>query len=178
MSKKGTMRILAIDTSASPGFAILDYSPGSIPKLIYADALKTDAKKPDSERYAAISAFITIITFKYGPFDIVCREHFIKGGSKRSTQLVFGAWSAIDMALSTFGYHIDASDEVTPTQVKKAATGKGRAEKHEVEQGVKERLKLPSDFSFPNNAGGDASDAVAVALAWLDEKATKNAKLH
>lgn len=173
MNKKGTMRILAIDTSASPGFAILDYKPGSIPKLVYADALKTDSKKPDSERYAAIAAFVTLLVFKYSPFDVVCREHFIKGGSKRSTQLVFGAWSAIDMALAAYGYHISADDEVTPTQVKKAATGKGKAEKNEVEQGVRERLKLPSDYVFANNGGGDASDAVAVGLAWIDENTTK-----
>lgn len=173
MSKKEKMRILAIDTSASPGFAVLDYTPGATPKLIYADALKTDSKKYDSERYAAIGAFLTLIVFKYGPFDVVCREHFIKGGSKRGTQLVFGAWSAVDTALGAYGYHISADDEVTPTQVKKAATGKGKAEKHEVEQGVRERLKLPSDYEFSNNSGGDASDAVAVGLAWLDENMTK-----
>lgn len=173
MNKKGTMRILAIDTSASPGFAILDYKPGSIPKLVFADALKTDSKKPDSERYEAIAAFVTLIVFKYAPFDVVCREHFIKGGSKRSTQLVFGAWSTVDRALGSFGYHIDAKDEVTPTQVKKAATGKGKAEKDEVEQGVRARLKLPSDYVFSNNSGGDASDAAAVGLAWLDENMTK-----
>ena len=104
---------------------------------------------------------------------MVCREHFTKGGSKRSTQLVFGAWSAVDMALGSYGYHIDAKDEITPTQVKKAVTGKGKAEKDEVEQGVRKRLKLPDNYIFSNNSGGDASDATAVAIAWIDENATK-----
>lgn len=163
-------RILAIDTSASPGFAVLDVSPGKLPKIVYADAIKTDAKKPDSERFAVVEAMAIMIAFKYGPFDRVVREHFIKGGSKRSTQLVFGAWSAIDSALGRFNYHIDATDEVTPTTVKKAASGNGRAQKDEVEAGVRSRLKLPASYEFSNNAGGDASDAVAIGLAWIDTK--------
>lgn len=173
MSNKKALRILAIDTSASPGFAVLDYKPGAVPKLVFADSLKTDSKKPDSERYEAIAAFVTLVVFNYAPFDVVCREHFIKGGSKRGTQLVFGAWSTVDRALGSFGYHIDAKDEITPTKVKKAATGKGKAEKDEVEKGVRERLKLPSDYVFKNNGGGDTSDAVAVGLAWIDENMTK-----
>ena len=172
MSKKKKMRILAIDTSASPGFAVLDYMPGELPTIVYADALKTDSKKPDSERYEAIAAFVTLLVFRYGPFDVVCREHFTKGGSKRSTQLVFGAWSAVDMALGSYGYHTDAKDEIPPTQVKKAVTGKGKAEKDEVEQGVRKRLKLPDNYTFSNNSGGDTSDAVAVAIAWIDENTT------
>lgn len=163
-------RILAIDTSASPGFAVLDVSPGKLPKIVYADAIKTDAKKPDSERFAVVEAMAVMIAFKYGPFDRVVREHFIKGGSKRSTQLVFGAWSAIDSALGRFNYHIDATDEVTPTTVKKAASGNGRAQKDEVEAGVRRLLQLDDAYVFPNNSGGDASDAVAIALAWLSEK--------
>ena len=169
MTKPKPKRLLAIDTSASPGFAVLEYGLKA-PKLVYADALKTDASKPDSERYAAIEAMTSLICFKYGPFDAVAREHFTKGGSKRSTQLVFGAWSAVDSALGRFGYHIDADSEVTPSAVKKAATGKGKAEKHEVEAGVRKRLKLPDDYVFANNGGGDSSDAVAVGLAYLDAK--------
>ena len=173
MTKPSKLRILAIDTSASPGFAVLEWVPGKTPKLVYADALKTDSSKPDSERYAAIEAMTSLIIFKHGPFDVVCREHFTKGGSKRSTQLVFGAWSAVDSALGRFGYHIAKENEFTPSTVKKAATGKGKAEKAEVEAGVKRRLGLAEDYAFSNNAGGDASDAVAVGLAWIDSNKTK-----
>lgn len=163
-----TKRILAIDTSASPGFSVLELSDKGAIKLIYADALKTDSKKPDSERYAAIEAMTVLTIFTYGPFDAVTRESFIKGGSKRSTQLVFGAWSAVDSALGRFDYHIDAKDEFTPQTVKKSATGVGKADKLEVEAGVRSRLKLGDDYTFNNNKGGDASDAVAVGLAWID----------
>jgi len=159
-------RLLAIDTSTSPGFAVLEYG-AKRPKLIYADALKTTTDLTDAQRYEAVKSFTSLICAKYGPFDAVCREHFTKGGSKRSTQLVFGAWAAVDLALASFGYRISADDEFTPATVKKTATGKGKAEKHEVEAGVKRLLGLAEDYVFPNNAGGDASDAVAIALTYL-----------
>lgn len=158
-------RILAIDTSASPGFAVIEYG-GKLktPKLIYADSLKTDSNTPDSERFAVVEAFTSLITFKYGPFTDVCRESFTKGGSKRSTQLVFGAWAAVDSALGRFGYHIQPSNEFTPSTVKKTVTGKGTADKIEVERGVRDILNVPSNFLFKSD---DASDAAAIGIVYL-----------
>jgi|SRR5690554_768549 len=160
-------RLLAIDTSASPGFAVIEYGGKGAPKLVYADALKTTTDHTDAERYAAVHAFASLVCFRYGPFDVVVREHFTKGGSKRSTQLVFGAWSAVDMALKQFGYTIDASNELTPSTVKKAVGISGKSDKAQVEQGVRKALALPDDYVFPNNAGGDASDAAAIGIAYL-----------
>ena len=161
-------RLLAIDTSASPGFAVIEWGGrNKAPKLLYADALKTTTDHTDAERYSAVHAFASLVCFRYGPFDAVVREHFTKGGSKRSTQLVFGAWSAVDMALKQFGYTIDASNELTPSTVKKAVGISGKSDKAQVEQGVRKALALPDDYVFPNNAGGDASDAAAIGIAYL-----------
>jgi len=170
MSKAQKRRILAIDTSSSPGFAVLELDAKNHAKLIYADAVKTDAKLTDAERYDVVRSKTALVCFEYGPFKKVVREHFIKGGSKRGTQLVFGAWSAVDSALKTWGYVIDAKDEITPTTVKKAVAGSGKAQKDEVESGVRRLLQLDDAYVFPNNAGGDASDAAAIALAWLQSK--------
>src|SRR5690554_3626309 len=94
-AKPTPRRLLAIDTSASPGFAVIEWGGrNKAPKLLYADALKTTTDHTDAERYSAVHAFASLVCFRYGPFDAVVREHFTKGGSKRSTQLVFGAWSA------------------------------------------------------------------------------------
>ncbi|SER88098.1 crossover junction endodeoxyribonuclease RuvC [Psychrobacillus sp. OK032] len=165
------MRILALDISASPGFAVLDVKAlkGGQKKivLVHVDSVKTDSATPDSQRYAYIEAKTVQTIHEYGPFDVVCREHFTKGRSKRATQLVFGAWAAVDSALGRYGYAIDASNEFTPSAVKKAATGKGTADKDEVEAGVRERLKLPDDFTFKTD---DESDAVAIAIAYLQSK--------
>ena|SRR5690554_766949 len=167
-AKPTPKRLLAIDTSASPGFAVIEWGGrNKAPKLLYADALKTTTDHTDAERFAAVHAFASLVCFRYGPFDAVVREHFIKGGSKRSTQLVFGAWSAVDMALKQFGYTIEATNEITPSAVKKAVGISGKADKVQVERGVRDALGLPDDYVFPNNAGGDSSDACAIGIAYL-----------
>lgn len=163
-------RILAFDISGSPGFAVVEYAEGKRPKLVHATSIKTDSKRTDAERYAYIEATAAKLIYEYGPFDVVCREHFVGGRNKRASQTVFGAWAAIDLALGRFGYTIDKADEFTPAAVKKAATGSGKADKLEVEAGVRKRLVLPDDYVF---TADDQSDAVAVALAWIDSNTTK-----
>src|SRR5690625_6068864 len=66
----------------------------------------------DSQRYEYVRSLATKAVYEHRPFDVIVREKFIRGGSKRSTQLVFGAWSAIDMALGAFGYSVDDKDEI------------------------------------------------------------------
>lgn len=165
-------RIFAIDISGSPGFAVLDVKhpkAGVKVSLVHVDHAKTDSTAPDSQRYAYIEAKTVQLIHEYGPFDAVTREHFTKGGSKRATQLVFGAWAAVDMALGRYGYAIPKENEFSPSAVKKAATGNGKADKAEVEAGVRLKLKLAEDFAF---ATDDESDAVAIAIAYLQREGT------
>lgn len=185
-TKPKPKRILAIDTSASPGIAILEYTEGKRQaRLIHCDAALTDATLTDAQRYTTAYAFVAFACYRYGPFDKVVRESFIKGGSKRATQLVFGGWSAVDMALGAFNYAISEAEELTPGEVKKALAGKGTAPKtrkeaqkwldsgkrkeleFSVEDGVRLALDLQEDYEFPNNKGGDSSDACAIGLAYL-----------
>lgn len=161
-----TIRILALDISGSPGYAVVEYKTlkkGARISLLHVDHATTDAGKPDSERFAYIEAKTVQVVHEYGPFDVVVREHFTKGRSKRATQLVFGAWAAVDSALGRYGYHVNTDDEITPSAVKKAVAH-GKADKGEVEAGVREILALPDDFIF---ATDDESDASAVAIAYL-----------
>ncbi|MGN7387759.1 crossover junction endodeoxyribonuclease RuvC [Sporosarcina sp. SAFN-015] len=170
MSPKKSLRILALDISASPGYAVLELrqlKAGPRLSLLHVDHAATDASQPDSQRYAYIEAKTVQVVHEYGPFDAVTREHFTKGRSKRATQLVFGAWAAVDAALGRYGYAIATADEITPSAVKKAATGNGSADKAEVEAGVRALLKLPDDFVF---ATDDCSDATAVGIAYLKSK--------
>lgn len=166
-TKTKPKRLLAIDTSASPGFAVIEYGANKPPSLVYTDAFPTDTSLSDAERFEVVRSATALICYQHGPFDVVVREHFIKGGSKRGTQLVFGGWAAVDMALKQFGYVIDAKNEIPPTTVKKAVGISGKATKAEVEKGVRQALNLPDDYVFPNNKGGDASDAAAIGIAYL-----------
>jgi len=160
MSRAKPFRIIAFDISASPGVAVVEIKSGK-PKLKYAGSIKTDTSSPDSQRFAAVEALAIVALHEYGPFNAVVREHFTKGSSKRSTQLVFGSWAMIDTALGRYGYSVDS--EITPSAVKKAVGGHGGADKSEVETGVRRIMKLSDDYTFVSN---DASDAAAIALAY------------
>ncbi|MHC8516805.1 crossover junction endodeoxyribonuclease RuvC [Sporosarcina sp. ITBMC105] len=169
MTVKKTLRILALDISASPGYAVLELRQLKGKQrltLIHVDHAATSTDNTDSERYSYIEAKTVQVVHEYGPFDVVVREHFTKGRSKRATQLVFGAWAAVDSALGRYGYAISTDNEITPSAVK-AAVAHGKADKDEVEAGVRAILKLPDDFVF---ATDDESDAVAIAIAYLKSK--------
>ncbi len=159
------MRILAIDISTNPGFAVLDVKTRkgvNKASLVRVASVKTNTNNPDAQRYSYIEALATMIAHEYAPFDKVIREHFTKGRNKRSTQTVFGAWAAIDIALMKYGYKVD--EEITPSSVKKIVTGDGTADKDKVEEYVREWLTLPEEFTFKSD---DESDAIAVGLAYL-----------
>ena len=162
------MRILSFDISASPGVAVLDIKDGA-PQLIYVDHVVTDAGATDSQRYEYVRSLATKAVYEHRPFDVIVREKFIKGGSKRSTQLVFGAWSAIDMALGAFGYSVDDKDEIVASRVKKYIGGKGGASKEEVAEGVIKRLGKDVRKELYTPRGrliDDRADAIAIGLAW------------
>lgn len=164
------MRVLAFDISTAPGIAVLEVKQlkgGPKVRLLHVTSVRTDSSYTDAQRYEYIAATATKVIYEYGPFDVVCREHFAGGRNKRATQTVFGAWASIDSALATFGYTIKTDAELTPSAVKKAATGKGSASKAEVEAGVREKLGLADDFTFKSD---DESDAVAVGIAYLIKK--------
>src|SRR5690625_3751201 len=129
------MRILTFDISASPGVAVIDIKQGR-PKIVVADHVVTDASATDSQRYEYVRSLATRVIYENRPFDRVVREKFIRGGSKRSTQLVFGSWSAIDMALGAFGYYVDNKDEIVSSRIKKFIGGKGNASKEDIAEGV------------------------------------------
>ncbi|MCM3314857.1 crossover junction endodeoxyribonuclease RuvC [Psychrobacillus sp. MER TA 17] len=167
-TKPKPFRILALDISTNPGFAVVEITQlkaGPRVKLTHVSSVQTDTDHTDAQRYAVIAAQTTIVLHRYGPFDAVVREHYTKGRNKRATQTVFGAWAAIDSALAAYGYVVDA--EITPLTVKKAATGKGNASKEEVEDGVRQAFGLGADFTFKTD---DESDAAAIALAYAKQR--------
>lgn len=160
------IRILALDISASPGYASIEIRNGK-PKLLAADSVKTTNDMTDSERYSYVEASVTKFIYEHGPFDFVARENFIKGGSKRATQLVFGAWSVIDVALGKFGYYISEKAEVTNSRVKSVVGGHGGDDKDVVAKGARKLFGLPDDYVWKSN---DASDAAAIAYTFAFDK--------
>ena len=166
------MRILSLDISASPGISLLEVKEG-VPKLVAVDNISTDSQNTDSERYEYIKAFVTKFIYDNKPIDKVVREKFIKGGSKRSTQLVFGSWAAIDLSLGSLSYTIDDKDEIVASRVKKYIGGKGGASKDEVAAGVIRLLGeevRPLLYTERGRLIDDRADAIAIGLAWAMRK--------
>src|SRR5690625_2758109 len=166
------MRILSLDISASPGVAVLDVKDGT-PRLIYVDHVVTDAGATASQRYECVRSLATRAGYEHRPFDAIVRQKFIKAGSKRQPQLLFGAWSAIDMALGSFGYAVDDKDEIVASRVKKLIGGKGSAKKDEVAAGVIRLLGeevSPLLYTERGRLIDDRADAIAIGLAWAMRK--------
>ena len=166
------MRILSFDISASPGVAVIDIK-NKKPKLIAVDHVITDSSATDSQRYEYVRSLATRFAYEYRLFDAIVREKFIKGGSKRSTQLVFGAWSSIDMALGQFGYSVNDKDEIVASSVKKTIGGKGGASKEEVAAGVIDILGEdvePLLYTEKGRLIDDRADAIAIGLTYANKK--------
>ena len=165
-TREKPIRILALDISASPGYAVIEIRKGKA-KLVDADSVKTSNNMTDSERFSYVGASLTKYIYEKGPFDYVCRENFIKGGSKRATQLVFGAWSAMDMALGSFGYYISEKAEITNSRVKAVVGGHGGDGKDIVAEGARKLYGLPEDWIWKSD---DASDAAAIGYTYAHDK--------
>lgn len=165
-----TTRILSFDISASPGVALLEIKNGK-PRLITVDHLETDSKLTDAQRYDIVQAFVTQFIYENmnGGFDAIIREKFLRGGSKRGTQLVFGAWASVDKALATYDLTIPADNEIVASTVKRLIGGKGGASKEEVAEGVIRILGEEVRPHFYTERGrllDDRADAAAIGLAW------------
>src|SRR5690625_7722765 len=166
------MKILSFDISASPGVAVIEIKNRQ-PHLVMVDHVETDSTATDSQRYEYVRSLATKALYEHRPFDAIAREKFIKGGSKRSTQLVFGAWSAIDMALGAFGYSVGDKDEIVASRVKKYIGGKGGASKDEVAAGVIDILGeevRPLLYTERGRLIDDRADAIAIGLSYAIEK--------
>ena len=162
------MRILSFDISTSPGVAVLEFKKGA-PKMIAVDHIETKSSHTDAQRFIYVQSFVTSFVHENGVYDEIVREKFIRGGSKRSTQLVFGAWASVDRALATYGYEIPDENEIVASTVKRLIAGKGNAEKDEVAEGVIRILGADSRKHFFTERGrllDDRTDAAAIGLAW------------
>jgi crossover junction endodeoxyribonuclease RuvC len=112
-------------------------------------------KRPLSERLQDIFQALTTLLEEHAP-DAAFLESIFHHKSARSA-LVLG--HARGVAMLACGVRALPLEEISPSEVKKAVTGRGRAEKAQVQEMIRVLLGLPE---VPQE---DASDALAVALA-------------
>lgn len=160
-------RILAMDLSLSfPAYAVIDVVGGKalVREIRYTDNKSKKADKlPHAKRLDRIAQDISQILIDYPDIDAVVRE---KGFSRyaNTTQILFKVVGVSDLTVYTAS-GIDKIDEIPPTTVKLLLAGTGKADKKQVEEGVREHLvDLQKDIEFKTD---DCSDAVAVGIAWM-----------
>lgn len=163
--------ILSLDLSLNlPAFAVSKVEDGQIEVLEVGHVDNKKTKLTTAEKLERIYTALKDIFQKYGEFDVVVRE---KGFSRfaNTTQLLFRVVGVSDLvALQEAG--IKSVEEIPPTTIKSIVAGYSRADKKEVEAGVREYLKPEQkDMEFYSD---DESDAVAVAITHAIKKGWLN----
>lgn len=160
-------RVLGVDPGLTRcGTAVVDGAPGRKVALRYVGVLRTDSDLPIEQRLVALERGLEALVREHQP-DVVAVERVFSQHNVRTAMataqaaavaLLIAARSGIDVAMHT------------PTEVKAAVTGNGRADKDQVTTMVTRVLGLSSK---PTPA--DAADAAAIAIcqAWRGAAANR-----
>ncbi|MBQ8196144.1 MAG: crossover junction endodeoxyribonuclease RuvC [Oscillospiraceae bacterium] len=149
------MRILGIDPGyAIVGYGVLDYDHNQFTVVNYG-AITTEAHTPFEQRLVEIYDDMNSLIEMFRP-DCMSIERLYFTNNKTTGIDVAQARGVITLAAAKHGVEIY---EYTPLQVKQSVVGYGRAEKHQVQEMVKNILRL-KECPKPD----DTADAVALAI--------------
>ena len=149
------MRIFGVDPgSARTGYGCIETN-GSRHRVIDCGALSVPARAPLPEKLKSLYTRLADLLSEHRP-DVVAVEDLFYAKNARSA-LVLGHVRGI-VLLAASRAEIAVS-EYTPTQVKRAVVGYGRAEKHQVQEMIRVLLGM-REAPTPL----DVSDALAVAV--------------
>ncbi len=127
---------------------------GSMVSLVDAGVVRPPRDAPMAQRLHALAEALGAVIERTGPRESAVESVFTARNARAA--LVLGqARGAALVALAGAGLPVA---EYTPAAIKRAVTGRGRADKHQVQQMIRVLLRLRD--ALP----ADASDAVAVAL--------------
>ncbi len=152
------MKILGIDPGIGrTGYALLEQEGNTI-TLKECGCITTGIGEAEYERLAEIKYDLNALIRKMRP-DAVCVESLFFAANAKTAMSVGQARGVI---LVTIADHKIKIIEVTPLQVKIAATGYGKADKAQVHRMMQTILKMKK-IPKPD----DAADAVAIAWAGI-----------
>jgi crossover junction endodeoxyribonuclease RuvC len=157
------MRILGIDPgSITTGFGVIDYERGKL-ALVEQGSIGTRRGAELPERLVAIHERLIEVIARTSPAAVAVETPFAGLNVKSLIQLAHARGVALLAARSA---QLDVF-EYSPSSVKSAVVGYGRAEKEQVAKMV--RLLLPGCASLKMTA--DASDALAIAICHAHSSA-------
>ena len=153
------MRVLGVDPGLTRcGIGVVDGEDGRTPKLVEAGVIRTPADADLPLRLLAIETGLEEWIGRHRP-DMIAVERVF---SQNNTPTVIGTAQAAGVALLIAARRRIPVRQHTPSEVKAAITGSGRADKAQVGTMVTRVLRLAS---APKPA--DAADAVALAVCQL-----------
>jgi crossover junction endodeoxyribonuclease RuvC len=153
------MRVLGIDPGLTRcGIGIVTGAPGSTLVLDGVGVIMTPTDADLDHRLLALHSEITQWVQKYSP-DVVAVERVF---SQHNVRTVMGTAQAAGIALLVAAQNNIPVFMHTPSEVKAAVTGSGRANKAQVSEMVKRLLNLQE---IPKPA--DSADALALAICHI-----------
>lgn len=153
------MRVLGIDPGLTRcGTAVVEGVPGGTLTAVHVGVIRTEPSLAVEQRLVAIAAGLTELLEEFRP-DVVAIERVF---SQHNVRTAMGTAQAAAMGLLLAGQRGLPVAMHTPTEVKAAVTGSGRADKSQVTAMVMRILRLPGP---PRPA--DAADALAIAVCQI-----------
>jgi crossover junction endodeoxyribonuclease RuvC len=153
------LRVLGVDPGLTRcGLGVIDGVPGRAPALVAADVLRTPAGDDVAARLLALEAGIGHWLAQYQPEAVAVERVF----SQHNVRTVMGTAQAGAVAIVCAARRGLPVALHTPSEVKAAVTGTGRAGKDQVTAMVMRLLRM-SDPPRP----ADTADALALAICHL-----------
>ena len=153
------MRVLGVDPGLTRcGIGAVDGSPGRPPSLVHADVIRTPAGADIAARLLALEEEIDTWLAEYRPDAVAVERVF----SQHNVRTVMGTAQAGAVAIVCAARRGLPVTLHTPSEVKAAVTGSGRADKAQVTAMVMRLLRL-TDPPRP----ADTADALALAICHL-----------
>lgn len=153
------MRVLGIDPGLTRcGVAVVEGSAGRTLTAAHVGVLRTEPDAPLEQRLVAIESGLVALVTEFEPDAVAIERVF----SQHNVRTAMGTAQAAAMGLLVAGRAGIPVALHTPTEVKAAVTGNGRADKAQVTAMVTRLLRLPGP---PKPA--DAADAIAIAVCQV-----------
>lgn len=153
------MRVLGVDPGLTRcGLGVVDGVPGRPLTLVSVDVVRTPATDPLERRLAALANALDEMVDRHGPEAMVVERVF----SQHNVTTVMGTAQAGAVALLCAGRRGIPVALRTPSEVKAAVTGTGRANKEQVTSMVTRLLRLDAPVR-----PADAADALALAITEI-----------
>lgn len=152
------MKILGIDPGYERlGVAVVEKQNGK-DTLLFSTCLRSNPKLPHQKRLASIVEGVETIIAEWNPYSAAFEDLFFSSNQKTALDVaeVVGALRFVANKANMKVY------EYTPSQVKVAVCGYGRADKKQISSMVKKLVKISKKDMLD-----DEFDAIAIALTHL-----------